>query len=267
MRRNSGKGKAMIFDSHSHTEYSGDSDMKAADALAAAGTLGLGLVFTEHLDLAYPGPISFTFDPRTYWEEYEPLRGDRLRLGVEIGMWDRTCEGSREFVGMAPFDLVIGSVHLIDGKDLYYKEAYGDEDKASFYRRYYRQMAENVRLHSFIDVMGHIDYIARYAPYDNPEVDYGTFQEEIDDVLQALIDTDTVLELNMRRLGEKLALKELVPIYRRYREMGGRFITLGSDAHAADAVGMNFAAAQDFAAALGLQIVTFCQRRLEICRE
>ena len=53
----------MIFDSHSHTEFSGDSEMKGKDALKAAAKQGLGLVFTEHLDFDYPGDIDFTFDP------------------------------------------------------------------------------------------------------------------------------------------------------------------------------------------------------------
>ena len=40
----------MIFDSHSHTAFSADSEMKAADAIAMAEKAGVGLVFTEHLD-------------------------------------------------------------------------------------------------------------------------------------------------------------------------------------------------------------------------
>ena len=39
----------MIFDSHSHTSFSTDSDMTAEDALKAARARGIGLVFTEHL--------------------------------------------------------------------------------------------------------------------------------------------------------------------------------------------------------------------------
>ena len=47
----------MIFDSHSHTAFSADSEMKAADAIAMAEKAGVGLVFTEHLDLDYPGDV------------------------------------------------------------------------------------------------------------------------------------------------------------------------------------------------------------------
>ena len=257
----------MIFDSHSHTEFSGDSEMKAKDALTAAERLGIGLVFTEHLDLDYPGETDFTFDPDAYWNAYEPLRSDGLRLGVEAGMQASTCERSRAFAERVPFDLVIGAAHMVDGKDIYYKESYGKETKDVFYHKYYKTMAENVRSHDFIDVLAHIDYIARYAPYENPEVEYGRFREDIDEVLRAVVETDTVLELNTRRLGTKRGMKELVPVFSRYRELGGRQVTLGSDAHTADAVGAHFDAALDFAEALKLQVVTFFGRRPEICRK
>ena len=254
----------MIFDSHSHTAFSGDSEMKAEEALVAADVAGVGLVFTEHLDLDYPGDIDFTFDPARYWQQYEPLRGKRLMLGIEVGMQSATAERSRAFVDTVPFDLVIGSVHMVDGKDIYYKETYGTQSKDEFFRKYYQQMADNIRQHDFIDVLGHIDYIARYAPYDNPDVAYGSFQADIDAVLKAAIDTDTVLELNTRRLGSHLAIKELLPVYTRYRELGGRFVTLGSDAHTADAIGNNFRIAQEIVETVGLTAVTFRERKIVI---
>lgn len=54
----------MIFDSHSHTTFSADSEMKAADAIAMAEKAGVGLVFTEHLDLDYPGEMDFPLTRR-----------------------------------------------------------------------------------------------------------------------------------------------------------------------------------------------------------
>ena len=254
----------MIFDSHSHTRFSADSEMEARAALRASEALGIGLVFTEHLDVDFPGENDFTFDPAAYWETYAPLRGERLRLGVEVGMTPETCAASRAFVARAPFDLVIGSIHVLDGQDLYYPAYYEAHAKEEAYTAYFAEMAACLKTHDFIDVLGHIDYIARYAAYANPELSYGAFQETIDAVLRAAVETDTVLELNTRRLGERRAVKELVPIYTRYRELGGRYVTLGSDAHAADAIGAHFAAAEELAAATRLRIVTFKERRVEL---
>ena len=255
----------MIFDSHSHTSFSADSDMTAEDALKAARARGLGIVFTEHLDVDFPGELDFSFDPAAYWKQYEPLRGDNLHLGIEVGMQAGTAEASRAFVTRAPFDLVIGSVHLLRGIDIYEKECFEGRENDEIYREYFRTMAEMIACHDFIDVLGHIDYIARTAPYENPELSYGAFADEIDAVLRTAVAQGVVLELNTRRLGSRRALKELAPIYARYHELGGRYVTLGSDAHGADAIGANFAAAEDFARAMGLSIVTFFARKMEFC--
>jgi histidinol-phosphatase (PHP family) len=73
------------------------------------------------------------------------------------------------------------------------------------------------------------------------------------------------MEINTRRLGAKEALESLVPIYRRYRELGGRFVTLGSDAHTPEAVGAHLRLAYDFAESLTLTPVTFSRQQMVTC--
>ena len=119
----------MIFDNHSHTVFSSDSEMEAEAALEAAARQGLGLVFTEHYDYDYINTkhykkMEFRFDAAGYWEKYLPYRGDSLRLGVEIGLSETSGAANREFLQGAPFDLVIGSIHIIDMLDLYYPDFY-----------------------------------------------------------------------------------------------------------------------------------------------
>ncbi len=252
----------MIFDSHMHTEFSFDSEMKAADAIERAKQLGIGLVFTEHLDYGLPGQGDWTFSPEEYMKTYGSLRGDSLRLGVEVGMTKKAREINKEFIDKAPFDMVIGSIHVVEDMDIYYPEFYKDKSKEEAYRAYFAVMAEEAALMD-MDVLGHIDYMARYAPYPEPKMDYEMFHEEIDKVLHIVLDRGIVMELNSRRLGDTKALNELTPIYRRYHELGGKYVTIGSDAHGADAVGTNFKAALDFCKSLGLEVVTFSERKLQ----
>ena len=115
-------------------------------------------------------------------------------------------------------------------------------------------------------MLGHIDYIVRYAPYEEHTLDYTQFHEGIDAVLRAVIETGKVMELNTRRLGDKAACEDLLPVYQRYHALGGRYVTLGSDAHTPEAIGVNFAAGQQLAAAAGLQLVTFKARKMELCQ-
>lgn len=255
----------MIFDSHMHTKFSADSDMSAADAIAEAESLNLGVVFTEHFDYEVTDGHgkNFSFDPAAYMNEYKNLRGDKVRLGVEVGLREKARSINEKFIAQADFDFVIGSIHLVDDLDIYYPEFYADKDKATAYRKYFAQMATEAEIADF-DALGHIDYICRAAPYDNPEIDYPSFAEEIDAVLKIVVGREKVLELNTRRFFSERAINELVPVYKKYRELGGRFVTIGSDAHKVSAVGNCFTRAVDFVRELDLTPVTFCERKLEI---
>lgn len=258
----------MIFDSHSHTEFSSDSQMKAVEAIEKAKNLGIGMVFTEHYDYDYIDCLNgnkdmdFRFDAKKYWEAYEPLRGDSLHLGVEIGLTEGSVVPNKDFIAQVPFDEVIGSVHFMENYDLYGPEFYVGKSKEEAYGSYLSMMAALVEQNPYIDVLGHIDYICRYAPYENKDLEYASLDEGIDKVLKKVIENDIVMELNTRRLGDRLALKQLVPTYKRYAELGGRYITLGSDAHNTEAIGTNFKTAMEFAEQLGLKVVTFKERKM-----
>ena len=253
----------MIFDSHMHTKFSADSKMTAQEAIAKAEELNLGVVFTEHFDygVAADGK-NFTFDPSAYMNEYKNLRGEKIRLGVEVGLRKFARAANENFLAQADFDLVIGSIHLVDDLDIYYPEFFADKDKTTAYKKYFQQMAAEVAVADF-DVLGHIDYICRTAPYDNPEIDYATFAAEIDAVLKIIVERGKFLELNTRRFKNSRAVEELVPVYKKYRALGGRFVTIGSDAHRVAAVGNYFSRALDFVRELNLTPVTFSERKLE----
>ena len=258
----------MYFDSHVHTEFSADSEMKAADALREAAKQGLGLVFTEHLDYDFPsaGTEEFIFDPEAYWTKYEPLRADgTLSLGVEMGMMASAREKNAAFLRRVPFDFVLASIHFLDVKDLYYPETFEGREKGEMYHEYFTVMRDEIYAHPFINALAHIDYIARNAPFDNPEISYGAFTEDIDAVLRALIETETAIEINTRRLSVPRGIKELSPVYRRYHELGGRYVTIGSDAHVPEGVGRCYDRARELAATFDLTVVTFREQKMIIC--
>jgi len=253
----------MIFDSHMHTNFSADSDMLAADALARASEKNLGVVFTEHFDFGLElNGRKFSFDPPTYMSAYKNFRGKNCLLGVEVGLRQFAREANENFLAQADFDFVIGSIHLVDDLDIYYPEFYADKDKSTAYRKYFQQMAEEISVADF-DALGHIDYICRAAPYLNAEIDYPTFAAEIDAVLKIVVAREKVLELNTRRFDSERAVRELVPVYKKYRALGGKFVTLGSDAHKVNAIGNYFDRALNFVRELDLTPVTFRERRLE----
>ena len=252
----------MIFDSHIHTEISFDSEMPLEAALSAAREQNIGLVLTEHIDFDFPGG-GYVFEPADYFAKYAAYRSASLLLGVEIGMQADCCERNSRLIRENDFDCVIGSIHVLDGVDLYEPSFYEKQSKQAVYAKYFRVMAECIKQHAFVDVLGHIDYIARYAPYAEPDIYYHEFAGLIREVLQVTIAQNIVLELNTRRLDSRSAMKALLPVSKAYADCGGRYATIGSDAHKAGAVGKDFSAAKDLLAACGLKAVYFKQRKME----
>ena len=56
---------------------------------------------------------------------------------------------------------------------------------------------------------------------------------------------------------------ELKPVYESYKNFGGRYVTIGSDAHRPEVIGDHFDEALKFIYEIGLIPVTFCQRKIK----
>ena len=115
--------------------------------------------------------------------------------------------------------------------------------------------------HPFIDTLAHIDFIARYAPVNDSEIYYYQNSDHIDAVLKACISTNTALEINTRRLNEKTAFENLLTIYKRYKDLGGQYVTIGSDAHNSKGIYNNFSLALNIAEQCNLTPVYFKSRQ------
>jgi histidinol-phosphatase (PHP family) len=226
---------------------------------------GLGAIITEHIDLDYPDKTKFRFNPEDYFRTYGDYRSHKLLLGVELGLGDENTEENRKIAGSNPFDYVIGSIHFVDGMDLYYEDFYRSTDKHKAYARYLEVMAKAVVEGDYFDCLGHIDYICRYARYDNRELYYKDFSDLLDQVMLAVINTGKVMELNTRRLGNERIAENLIKIYKRYYELGGRYATIGSDAHTKESVGYGFNEGIRMLEESRLKIVYFKERKMEYC--
>ncbi|MBQ1647887.1 MAG: hypothetical protein II047_05415, partial [Bacteroidales bacterium] len=111
------------------------------------------------------------------------------------------------------------------------------------YGRYLDTIYSEIRwLGKDFDILGHFDYIARYAPYPKQSIFYKDFPGELDEILKFLVSEGKGLEINTKTY-QKYGLRtpELDrDILMRYRELGGEIISLGSDAHDPTRVGDKF---------------------------
>lgn len=252
-----------MFDCHMHTTFSTDSKMEIEDAIERASKLNLGIIITEHMDYNYPVKGSFIFDPKEYFSRYEKYKCENVLLGVECGMRSDCINENKKLQEDFPFDFVIGSIHLINNMDITSKKLYENKTKKQAYTEYLTSMLNCLKQHTFVDTLGHIDYISRYAPYDDSNIYYSEFSGLIDDVLRQVIGNNMAIEINTRRFKDKKAIENLIPIYKRFYELGGRMTTVGSDSHFADNIGAHFKEALEVADAANLRPVYFKNRKPE----
>ena len=236
-------------DFHTHTDFSSDSEQPMEGALEALISKGIKTVcFTEHMDMDYPGG-EFILDTAAYrarlLELREKFRGRiGVLFGVELGLMDYLAPRLKEYVSGWDFDFIIGSSHLVDGVDPYYPEYFSKHGDYNGILRYFESILANIRAFDDFDVYGHLDYVVRYSGAKNYRP--ADFAELLDEILKMLISMGKGIELNTAGLKYGLEFAHPHPeLLKRYRELGGEIITVGSDGHKAEHYAWDFDRAGD----------------------
>ena len=252
--------KSLVFDNHNHSQFSFDGELTSV-ALSSrkACEQGLGgICFTDHCDFhvpmmkeKYEPRVSEVFDVEAQQKEIdEALTGlkeegfrTKILKGVEMGVYKESREEISAFLEKYSFDEVIASVHYLEDTDPYFGEYYIGKTFKEAYGEYLETLYEEMKwLGERFDVMGHYDYITRYAPYPETSILYKDFPDLLDEILRYLAEEGKALEINTKTYQEYKGRTPILDpdILRRYRELGGEFVSLGSDSHSADGVGFNF---------------------------
>ncbi len=245
-----------LFDNHNHSQFSFDGQRTSIEASArAALSAGLGgICFSDHCDHYVP-PMKADFEDLKpeYFDVDEQqaeitrvqgLLGNDIKIlkGIEIGMYEDCHEQIRNILRSNSFDQVLASVHYIEQTDPYYGGYYDDKDWKQAYGRYLETIYREMTWLGDFDIMGHYDYIVRYAPYPVTSIRYRDFSDIFDEMFRYLIQEGKALEINTKSYeGHRGRIVELdLNVLHRYREMGGEIISLGSDSHEASRVGAGF---------------------------
>ncbi len=259
----------MLWDTHMHCRFSGDSDAAAESMICSAIDKGLdGICFTDHLDLDYrEEPGLFSLDVDSYRTDITALRekyAPQLPIlwGIEVGLQTHVTEQNRAITRSYPFDFVIGSSHCVDCMDIYYPAYYENRTEESAYRHYFETILSNIRSDADYDVYGHLDYVVRYGPNKNQNYSYEAYADILDTILRELIERGKGIEINTA--GFKYGLGHPHPtekILKRYRELGGEIITIGADAHKPEHVAYDFSKVPGILRAAGFSYYTVFQKR------
>lgn len=265
----------ILCDYHNHTSFSADSDTAPEQMLERAIELGLQyFCITDHMDLDFPYPeYDFTFSVPEYFKKLEELQKKyekqiTLLTGIELGLQPGLRSRLTKMLAEHSFDFVIGSSHIVDRMDPYFPEYWNDKEEAAGIQRYFETILENISEFDDIDVYGHIDYIVRYAPSKATNYSYRNYREILDEILKTLVSKNIGLECNTA--GFKYGLGFPNPhmdILKRYRELGGEIITIGSDGHVPEHLAYDFHKVPSILANCGFVYYTiFKQRKPEFIK-
>lgn len=258
------------IDYHTHTRFSGDSDADPRMHILKAIEMGLDeICFTDHRDFDYPID-TFELDTDAYFKTMRALQEEfkdriKVKIGVEIGLDTDHIDEINDFINRDPYDFVIGSIHVIHYTEFYYGDYFKGKTKEEAHREFFEETLTCVQTFDCFNVLGHMDYIMRYGPYEDKSVDHSKYEDLIDEILKTLIKKGKGIEVNTS--GYKVNGDCGFPnfdIVRRYKELGGTIITVGTDAHTSDRIGEHVADVVRHYQEIGFDDVsTFSQRKKE----
>lgn len=234
-----------LVDYHMHSKYSFDGECQLRDICNKAIERGMKeIAITDHMDLYTNKPYEHILDCKSLYSELAQVKeeyADRLKvlIGAEYGQPQVNREEAQKFLRDYPMDFVIGSIHnMWDDKDAADYD-YTVTDYHEIFGAYIDWLYELASNYDY-DVLGHITYPSRYIYMQTKvRVDVSQYMDSYDKLFDKLIQRGKGIELNMsgiaRGLNETMPTMELL---KRYRSHGGEIITVGSDAHELDHVGL-----------------------------
>jgi len=267
-----------LYDMHTHTAFSHDSVCPMEEMAKAQLAKGVsGFAVTEHCDC-----LTFSqcdngnalLASCLAAEQLDKEYGGAIRIfrGIEIGEGFLAPENMRHALSLYDYDIVIGSVHYVHNPNGYSGYC-ADTDFSVFSHEELMQFLD-AYLNNFMlmlkntpcDVMAHLTYALRYINRKyGRNMDLCVFSDKIDGILRYIIDHGIALEVNTSGIdnaygdffhGEWILAK--------YKSLGGRLITLGSDAHNPERVAVGFQRAAELLKRLGFTHIYRYERRKAI---
>lgn len=260
-------------DFHLHSHFSADSDTPLETMIQAGIKKGLDIMcFTEHHDPEFPcrrgeSRTMFHLDIAAFHKSLAQLKEKyssqiKILFGVELGIQAKLAKEHLCYTNSYDFDFIIGSSHLCNGENPFYPEFFEGKLEEKAYSEYFHSILDNIKAFDNFDVYGHLDYIVRYGPNKNANYSYLKYADILDSILTLLIAKQKGIEINTG--GLKYGLGDTNPctdVIKRYRELGGEIITVGSDAHIPEYTGYEFEKAATILKSCGFDYYTVFEKR------
>ena len=226
----------IIHDQHVHSYYSFDSNQRIKEYLDKAILLGLDyFVLTDHCDFNFVDKHKdLFFDIKKQHEELKELQSKypniKILHGIEIGYKPSEINRIEDVIKNNHFDLINLSLHESDGIDYYLLEEFKKLGVNKTLEIYFSRELETVKEFDDFDVLSHLDYGFKTAYLGDNTLSIKKYESYIKDIMKELIQKHKALEINIK-VQSVLPIEHTDYLLGLYKKLGGRYLTLSSDAH------------------------------------
>lgn len=265
---------AILADQHLHTSYSFDSKADMTEMIEKAISLGLKQInFTDHNDFDFPVSADF---PEGCWDlnvdsylytllnaraKYEGKI--EIGFGMELGLQESCFRKNAVLARSHEFDFIIGSIHLVNNTDTYDPALYVGKSARESFDEYFDTLIRNINRFENFDVLGHLDCLTLNIPGGEAVYNPNDYMDKIDEIFNFLIEREKGIEINTKAILKGLKNPNPCPLLvKRYKELGGEIITVGSDAHKPEDMAANFDVAESILKDCGFKYYSVFKDRL-----
>lgn len=250
----------MRADYHIHCEFSDDSSEPMENQIERGIELGLDeICFTDHVDYGiksdFDDPVQLyrrkdgsitaevTDEPMNnvnypvYFKKLDNMRekyGNQISIksGLEFGVQTITIPQFTKLYETykEKLDFTLLSMHQVDNLEFWTQEFQKGRTQQEYNEKYYQEILAVQKEFKGYSVLAHLDLLARYDKLG--VYPFKKVEDIVAAILKQAISDNKGIEVNTSSFH--YGLKDTQPsraILRLYKDMGGKIITVGSDAH------------------------------------
>lgn len=255
---------SILADYHVHSPFSADATEQEVEDIFKKAIKGnvKEVCITDHRDVKTPINPGGKNEPnhtelRKIVSELQPKYPDVIvKVGCEYSLHTKNAAELEWALKEHDLNFVIASVHATE-EYVFSRQIsqFGDDDHEAIHLNYLTTMYDGIKSTNAYSVVGHFDGIERYNK--NYPLDFIKHRDLLYALLQTLADNDKGIEINTAFLAMKRTYPHPRPeLLKMFKEVGGKIITVGSDAHANEPIGYKFDMVPEYLKSLGFE--TYC---------
>ncbi len=232
-----------LHDQHVHTKYSRDSQAEITGYMKLAHDAGCKyFVTTDHME------FMSVFNHEDWTVNYDELFIEAIPLaaeygltflkGVEFGYRKDQLPRIVDTLAKIDYDIIIMSVHdnteTSEEIDYYMKEDFLRVGNHELLKFYFNNIIDALNNYEDFDVLAHFDYGFKTAYLMDKTLSIRDYEDQLITIFKLLIAKNKTLEINakvQRTINDDNHLRYILNLY---KKMGGKKLTLASDAHSCE---------------------------------